>query len=58
MSDLCGKLGKLTGIEMHEVDQSEDMFYGYYNLRNFLSHEDNAYQLDIGNSLEWFFKYW
>ena len=42
---------------MDETENSEDMFYGYYNLRNFLSHTDNAYQLNIGKSLERSLKY-
>ena len=42
---------------MHETEKPEDMFYAYYNLRNFLSHTDNAYQLNIGKSLEWSLKY-
>ena len=33
---------------MHQTEKPEDMFNGYYNLRYFLSHKDNAYQLDIG----------
>ena len=38
---------------MHQSEQykPEDMFNGYYNLRYFLSHDENAYQLDIGKSL-------
>ena len=44
-------------MELHEIEKPEDMFYGYYNLRNFLSHTDNAYQLNIGKSLERSLKY-
>jgi len=44
-------LNKLTGMEMHQTEKPEDMFNGYYNLRYFLSHKDNAYQLDIANGI-------
>jgi len=46
-------LTKLTGMEMHqsELYKPEDMFNGYYNLRYFLSHDENAYQLDIANGI-------
>ena len=39
-------------MEMHKNEKPEDMFNGYYNLRYFLSHKDNAYQLDIGKLLQ------
>ena len=39
-------------MEMHKTEKPEDMFNGYYNLRYFLSHKDNAYQLDIGKLLQ------
>ena len=42
---------------MHEAEKPEDMFHGYYNLRNFLTDKENGYQLDIGKSLQWSFKY-
>jgi len=46
-------LDKLTGMEMHKTQQyqPEDMFNGYYNLRYFLTHKDNTYQLDIANGI-------
>ena len=39
-------------MEMHNTDgyNPTEMFNGYYNLRYFLSHEQNTYQLDIGKS--------